>query len=110
MTVPQITSHSAGISHRTRLVPFVEHANRVVEQKVTLRQVIDLADGLEIQIVKTQGRVNRQVEALSWAHSVTGDPTPAGEFPGRFSGTEAFTRDDAISLLNYLQATAPEAA
>lgn len=110
MTVPQITSHSAGIKNRTRLVPFVDIANRVLEQKVTLEHVVKAADGLDVPIVTTQGQRNRQVEALSWAHSVTGDPIPGGPYPARFKGTEAFTRDGAISLLNYLQATAPEVA
>lgn len=107
MTVPQITSHSAGTTHRTRLVRVLELANRNREQKLTLSALVKLCDSPElgIKIVTTQGAPNYKVRGLSWVESVTGDRQPGGAFPGRFKGSEALTADGLRSLLNYLAAT-----
>lgn len=110
MTVTSLTSLPAGTKNRTRLVPALELLSSILGQKLTLIELVNLCDGLEVPIVTTQGQPNHAVRALSWTGSVKTDDLPAGTFPGRFKGTEALTRDGLVSLVNYLSATGPEAA
>jgi hypothetical protein len=101
LTVPQIAGHSTGSSNRTRLAQVPDIAFRQCGIRPTLKQCVDICDGLNISIVRKQG-------APAWAVRALGDPD--GPFPGRFNGTEALTADGLQSLLNYLNATSPEAA
>ncbi|MEY4371430.1 MAG: hypothetical protein RL219_199 [Actinomycetota bacterium] len=101
MTHHTITDQTAGTGHRTRLAKIPDIAFRHCGVRLTHKAVVDLCDGLNIQFVRKQG-------APAWAVRALGDPD--GPFPGRFNGTEALTDDGLTSLLNYLSATAPEAA
>jgi len=101
LTVPQLAGHLTGTTDRTRLPAVLVIANQYAAQKMTMRHLIDLLDGLNIPIVRKQGAPAWQVRAL-------GDPD--GPFPGRFNGAEALTADGLQSLVNYLTATSPEAA
>jgi len=101
LTVPQLAGHSTGKSDRTRLPKVLGIANGLAAQKMTMRHLIDLLDGLNIPIVRKQG-------APAWVVRALGEAD--GPWPGRFNGTEALTADGLQSLVNYLTATSPEAA
>jgi hypothetical protein len=95
------TGHSTGTEHRTRLPKVLGIAREKSGHLLTPKQLVELLDGLDIPIVRKQGAPAWQFRALG---------ANDGPYPGRFNGTEALTDDGLTSLLNYLDATSPEAA
>jgi hypothetical protein len=101
LTNRTLTSRTTGTGNRTRIPKVIDIAFCHCGVRLTPKALVELCDSLNIELVRKQG-------APAWSVRALGDPD--GPFPGRFNGTEALTDDGLTSLLNYLGATAPEAA